>query len=94
MEDFIKGTLIGLTAGMVVGGIIVAKNKKLAGKICQGMSKAEDKIQEAKETIEEKMKDKDCIFAGNSDQNCDCNMPGCDCNQDLPEDDSNKKFKK
>lgn len=94
MEDFLKGALIGLTAGMIVGGIVVAKNKKLAGKICQGMKQAETKVQEVKETIEEKMQDKDCIFAGNSDQNCDCNMPGCDCTETSLDKGNNKNFKK
>ena len=46
MEDFIKGSLMGIAAGMIIGGIVVAKNKKLASKIRDGLNKAEDKIQE------------------------------------------------
>ena len=57
MENFCKGAMWGLAAGMVAGAIIVAKNKKLAGKIKQGLGIAEEKLQEAKEFAEEKIEE-------------------------------------
>lgn len=55
MGDFCKGAAFGLMAGMAIGAIVVAKNKKLAGKIKTGMEQAETKICEAKQMIEEKV---------------------------------------
>lgn len=57
MENFCKGVAFGLVTGMVAGAIIVAKNKKLASKIKQGLGIAEEKMQEAKEFIEEKVEE-------------------------------------
>lgn len=57
MEEFLKGMGWGLVAGMIVGGIAVAKNKKLANKIKSGLSGATEKFEEAKEMIEEKIEE-------------------------------------
>lgn len=95
MEDFIKGSLMGIAAGMIIGGIVVAKNKKLASKIRDGLNKAEDKIQEVKEDLQEKMEENDCIFASNNkNEPCDCDMPGCDCYTPDEKREPNKKLKK
>ena len=48
MKDFIKGLAFGAVVGMAVGAVVVAKNKKLASKIKEGMSTAEEKLKEAK----------------------------------------------
>ena len=95
MEDFIKGSLIGIAAGMIIGGVIVAKNKKIAGKIRDGIKKAEEKMQEVKEDLQEKMQDDDCIFASNTDfKECECDMSGCYCDEPESKKESNKKLKK
>ncbi len=57
MENLCKGIFIGLTVGMVVGGIYVAKNKKLATKIRSGLTGASEKFEEAKEMIGEKLEE-------------------------------------
>lgn len=57
MENFCKGTILGLVSGMVVGGIIVAKNKNLATKIKKGLGIAEEKMQEVKEFASEKIEE-------------------------------------
>ena len=66
MENFCRGACWGMVAGIVVGGIIVAKNKKLACKIREGLSTAEDKIEEVKDSIVEKMQENEtnCVFEG------------------------------
>lgn len=55
MENFCRGMCWGIAAGLVVGGIVVAKNKNLSSKIRKGLGIAEEKMQEAKEFIEEKV---------------------------------------
>ena len=64
MENFCRGVCWGMVAGVIVGGIVVAKNKKLAHKIRDGLSTAEDKIEEVKDTIVEKMQENEnnCSF--------------------------------
>lgn len=57
MEDFLKGMLWGAGIGLAVGAISVAKNRKLAKKINDGMNMAEEKLVEAKDLIEEKIED-------------------------------------
>ena len=57
MEDFLKGLVWGAGIGMIVAASVVAKNKKLAAKIRNGMDMAEEKIIEAKEVIEEKLEE-------------------------------------
>lgn len=57
MENCIKSTIVGIGIGMVIGGIIVAKNKKLANKIDQGTDKASDKLMELKDQAEQKMQE-------------------------------------
>ncbi len=57
MEYLFKGLMWGFAAGMVVGGIAVAKNKKLANKIKSGLSGASEKFEEAKEMLEEKIEE-------------------------------------
>lgn len=55
MECFCKGVLVGMIAGVCVGAIIVARNKKLANKLNQGLDVAEDKIKDIKEDLEDKL---------------------------------------
>ena len=58
MENFCKGLVFGAVVGMCVGGIIVAKNKKLANKIKDGVCTASEKLEEAKDAIIEKFEEK------------------------------------
>ncbi len=55
MKDCIKCGICCLGIGMVVGGIVVAKNKKLASKINEYSSKAEQKFYEVKDDVEDKI---------------------------------------
>ncbi len=57
MENYCRGAMLGLVSGMVIGGIIVAKHKNFAAKIRKGLGIAEEKMQEAKEFIEEKIEE-------------------------------------
>ena len=75
MEDFCKGAMWGLVAGMVAGSIIIAKNKKYAEKIRKGLGIAEEKLQEAKEFTEEKIEE---IKADSFNNNCQENQLGKD----------------
>ena len=64
MENFCRGACWGMLAGVIVGGILVARNRKLANKIREGLWNAENKIEEVKDTIAEKLQESDCCFAG------------------------------
>ena len=95
MEEYCRGAMLGLVSGMVIGGIIIAKNKSLASKIRKGLGIAEEKMQEAKEFIEEKIEETKMEFEskGVCDDCCD------DCsdeksNFDKLKDSSNKDFAK
>ena len=68
MENICRGFLVGAVFGMCVGAIVVAKNKKLAGKIREGVTTAEEKLQEAKESLIEKMQ--------SSEEKCVCDCDG------------------
>ena len=57
MENFCKGLVFGAVVGMCVGGIVVAKNKKLASKIKEGVCTASEKLEEAKEALIEKFEE-------------------------------------
>lgn len=57
MENLCKGAIFGLAAGMIIGGIAVAKNKKLATKIKSYLSGASEKFEEAKEMLDEKIEE-------------------------------------
>lgn len=57
MKEFLIGSLLGTMAGLVVGGIMVARNKKLSNKINQGIDNAEQKVKDAKDAIEKKLKE-------------------------------------
>ncbi|MBR7172477.1 MAG: hypothetical protein IKD36_01650 [Clostridia bacterium] len=96
MENFCKGAAWGLAAGFVAGSIIVAKNKQLSSKIRKGLGIAEEKMQEAKEFVEEKIeetknefgcKNGDCT--GGYDKCCDEKS-----NFDSLKNDSNKDLNK
>ena len=56
MKDALTGGIIGLAAGMVIGGIVVSKNKKLATKIDKGTDKIAETFEDMKEEAEEKIK--------------------------------------
>lgn len=88
MKDLIKGMALGAMVGVVVGGVVVAKNKKLATKIKDGLTSAEGKLNEAKTNLQEKMSECDCLSGG---QNCDCESDISVQEDGLKE--KNKKFK-
>lgn len=69
MENLCKGAILGFAMGLVVGGIVVAKNKKLATKIKDGTKIAETKIEEAKDMFKEKMESGEFNFEQGSAQN-------------------------
>lgn len=75
MEDYLKGMLLGVGVGVAVGMIIVAKNKKLAGKISEGVDAAGEKFEEAKEMIEEKIEECKQKDENNSQSECGCEQP-------------------
>lgn len=60
MECFCKGVLVGMIAGVCIGAVIVAKNKKLSNKIKDGLDTAEGKIKEIKEDLEDKFTQNSC----------------------------------
>lgn len=60
MENFCNGMIWGLAVGAVIGSIVVAKNKKLSSKIRKGLGIAEEKMQEAKDFIDEKVEEIKC----------------------------------
>lgn len=70
MENFCKGLTWGLAAGMIAGAIIVSKNKNLSSKIRKGLGIAEEKMQEAKEFVEEKIEESKKEFG--CEQGCGC----------------------
>lgn len=76
MENFCKGLIWGGIIGMCVGGVIVAKNKKLAGKIREKMSTAEEKLNEAKDNLVEKLQECDCGDSNNKNCCDDSKMQG------------------
>lgn len=96
MENFCKGTMLGLVSGIMIGGIIVAKNKNLASKIKKGLGIAEEKMQEVKEFATEKIEetkaeckaDCGCDDNSNSSMQTDTNL-----NKDSQNKDFNKKYK-
>lgn len=59
MESCFKGFFAGITLGMVVGGIVVAKNKRLASHIRDFICDANEKIDQAKEMVEDKIEEMD-----------------------------------
>ena len=69
MKQFLIGSLIGMASGLVVGGIVVARNKKLSHKINEGLDCAEEKIKDAKAAIEKKLKN--CKNNDDNKNNCE-----------------------
>ncbi|MBQ8468730.1 MAG: hypothetical protein IJ542_03125 [Clostridia bacterium] len=57
MEDFLKCGIVCLGIGMVIGGIIVAKNKKMATQIDEGTDKIAEKFEEVKDSAKEKFEE-------------------------------------
>lgn len=57
MKDCIKCGIACLAIGMVVGGIVVAKNKKLASVINDGTDKVAKTFTEVKDDVEEKIEE-------------------------------------
>ncbi len=92
MENFCKGVTFGLISGMVIAGVIVAKNKKLAGKIRDFAGVAEEKLQEAKEFVEEKIEESKCDCGSNSSCSEQSNLKN-DCKDTSDCKDLNKKSK-
>lgn len=75
MENFCKGLAWGMLAGVCVGAIVVAKNKKLSNKVKEGVSMAEEKFQEVKNSLDDKISEISCECGGtvnSENQNCDC----------------------
>ena len=96
MENYCRGAMLGLVSGMVIGGIIVAKHKNLAAKIRKGLGIAEEKMQEAKEFIEEKIEESKMEFSSDNGAAGDCYGGCCEekSNFDKLKDSSNKDFGK
>ena len=69
MGYFCKGVLIGMAAGVCVGAIVVAKNKKLSNKLKEGLVTAEGKIKEIKDNLSDKINEFSCE---SSDCCCGC----------------------
>ncbi|MBP3581513.1 MAG: hypothetical protein J6J33_02035 [Clostridia bacterium] len=86
MEEFLKGAMLGMVAGVCVGACIVAKNKKLASKLKSGLETAEVKMKEVKEDLQEKI-DKDC-------KSCDCDYTSSENNQNQCGEQGQKDFSK
>ena len=63
MGNFLKGALLGTLAGVCIGAIVVAKNKKLSNKLKESIVTAEGKIKEIKQNLEESLA---------SEGNCSC----------------------
>ena len=57
MKDCIKCGITCLVVGMVVGGIVVAKNKKLASVINDGTDKVAKTFAEVKDDVEDKIQE-------------------------------------
>jgi len=57
MKEFLLGSVIGTAAGFVIGGIMVARDKKLSNKINSGIEKTEEKLKEAKDAAIKKLKE-------------------------------------
>lgn len=89
MENFCRGVTFGMVTGLVIGGIVVAKNKNLSAKIRKGLGIAEEKMQEAKEFIEEKVEEIKCECNQNSDPCC-----GGEQKADYGQNSTNKDFNK
>ncbi len=71
MKEFFTGLGMGLAAGLLTGGIVVARNKKLSNKINDGLDMAEEKLEDAKNAIAKKLKN--CKCEGENSQNLeDC----------------------
>ena len=49
MENYCRGVLFGMLAGVCVGAIVVAKNKKLSKKINEGFDLAVEKVEDIKD---------------------------------------------
>ena len=84
MENFCKGLVFGAVVGMCVGGIVVAKNKKLASKIKEGVCTASEKLEEAKGAIMEKFEE-----CSKRDKKSNCDEKDEKCND---ESESEKKL--
>lgn len=89
MENFCKGVTFGLVTGMVIGGIVVAKNKNFAYKIRKGLGIAEEKMQEAKEFVEEKVEEIKTECKSNNES-----CGSCEQKMDFVNSQSNKDFGK
>lgn len=88
MENLCKGLLFGMAVGVVIGGIAVAKNKNLENKVKQGLTQAEEKLEEAKDMIVTKLQE-----SGNSSNSENGTGAGaCQCEQGM--DSASKKSKK
>lgn len=57
MKDYLKCSILCLGVGMVIGAVVVAKNKPLANKINQKAIKAELELNEFKQGLEQKIEE-------------------------------------
>lgn len=55
MKDYFKCGIICLGLGMIIGGIVVAKNKKLAKGIDDGTDKIVETAEDIKDNLQEKI---------------------------------------
>ena len=77
MGNFLKGAIFGTLAGVCIGAIVVAKNKKLSNKLKEGIVTAEGKIIEIKNSIEDTFSNDDAKNSESGD-----NTKYCDCQED------------
>ncbi len=57
MDNGFKCGIICLGLGMIIGGIVVAKNKKLANQIDEGTDKIGETANDIKQNIQQKIKE-------------------------------------
>lgn len=86
MENFCKGLVLGITAGMIIGAVAVAKNKSLSSMVKQKADMVEKKVSEVSDVIKDKIEesgkqadcsqssDSSCGQSGDNSQNkpCEC----------------------
>ena len=68
MGDFLKGAIIGTLAGVCVGAIVVAKNKKLSNKLKEGIDTAVEKFEKIKKGFEDENCSSGSCFINRGDE--------------------------
>ena len=74
MENFCRGLVFGAVVGMCVGGIVVAKNRKLASKVKECVCTTSEKLEEVKDSIMEKFEEQS---KSKKESNCESDDEKC-----------------